>query len=62
MSENAGNGAVGVSAMCPGCRGAGIRRVPRAAVYRGQFGTAIVEETCLVCAGSGWLDGIRPPA
>lgn len=39
-----------------------MRRMPRAAVYRGQFGTAIVEETCQVCGGSGWMEGIQAPA
>lgn len=60
--EAAGVGGRGGNTLCPTCRGAGMRRVPRAAVYRGQFGTAIVEETCQPCDGSGWLVDLQPPA
>lgn len=60
-SDNSENSAKGVSMVCPTCRGTGTRRMPRAAIYRGQFGTAIVEETCPVCGGAGWLDDVHPP-
>ncbi|MQA84432.1 MAG: hypothetical protein GEV03_07380 [Streptosporangiales bacterium] len=50
-----------VNTLCPICRGLGVRRVPRAAMINGQFGTMLVEEICQLCDGDGWRSGLEPP-
>lgn len=42
--------------VCPTCEGSGARLRPRAAAIRTLVvGTAVVEEACRPCEGTGWI-------
>lgn len=47
--------------LCPTCSGTGSRLRPRAAAIRTLvMSTAVVEEECLPCEGTGWIPPRHP--